>query len=445
MPVLAEHLLRLLVGISDTALAGRFLDDSALAAMTVVTYSLWLLANVFELVAVGSTALVARFVGGGRTGQARRATNQSLVTGAVVAIAVCAALPLLARPFIRLMQLEGPSADMAVAYLWIIAISMPAMMVEVVGIACLRGAGDTVSGLVVMILVNLVNLLVSWSLMLGWGGLPELGWYALAVGTVAAHFTGGGLVLALLVKGRAGLRVRWRLLRPQPQLIRRLLRIGIPGGADSTFIVACHLWYLSIINSLGDLATAAHGVGVKVEALAFMPGAAFQVAATTLVGQYLGAGDRRRASRSVHTALAAGGAVMTTAAVMFFFAGGFLARVLIGGDKPEVVAITVPLLKIVAFATPLLAVQMVLSGALRGAGDTRVPFVFSVIGYLGVRIPLAYALAFDSVHLRLLDVTVSGWGLGVQGAWYAMALDTAVRCLLTLARWRHGGWSRVRV
>ena len=120
----------------------------------------------------------------------------------------------------------------------------------------------------------------------------------------------GALILTMLVHGRAGLRLRWRRLKPDPKMIRRILRIGVPGGVDMTAIVLCHLWFLSIVNSLGVLAAAAHGLAIRIESLGYLPGTAFQVAAATLAGQYLGAGDYRRASRSVLTACLAGGGLM---------------------------------------------------------------------------------------------------------------------------------------
>ncbi len=88
---------------------------------------------------------------------------------------------------------------------------------------------------------------------------------------------------------------------------------------------------------------------------------------------------------------------------------------------------------------------MVLSGALRGAGDTRWPLVFTFLGFLGVRIPLAYFLAWDEVPIAWLGVTLNGYGLGVIGAWYAMITDVLVRSLLVLVRFFHGGWKSIRL
>jgi putative MATE family efflux protein len=350
-----------------------------------------------------------------------------------------------ARDVVDLLQLEGRAAEAATRYIRFILPVLPLVMVEAVGVACLRGAGDMVTGLVVMTIVNALNVAVSWSLVLGLGPMPELGWDGLAIGTTTGYVAGGLLVVGLLIRGRRRLKIRLRWLRPDKDLIRRLLWIGLPGGADMISLIACQFWFVAVINGLGDLAAAAHGVAIRIESLAFLPGVAFQVAATTLVGQYLGARDYYKASHSVWMALAVGGSLMTGAGVLFLFSAPQLAGLFVGPDQSEVARQAAPLLRIVSVAVPALALTMILSGALRGAGDTRWPLVFTMVGFLVVRIPAAYWLAFDHVAIPGTSVVLRGWGLGVAGAWYAMAVDLAVRAVLVVFRFRHGGWKRIEV
>jgi putative MATE family efflux protein len=286
---------------------------------------------------------------------------------------------------------------------------------------------------------------VSWPLVLGVGPLPRLGWDGIVIGTACGHCVGGAIILGLMIRGRAGLHLRLTLLRPDRDLIRRLLRIGLPGGADQLAVVSCHLWYVSIINGLGDVATAAHAVGVRIESISYLPGFAFQIAATTLVGQYLGAKDYRRASRSVWVTLLWGGGVMVVAGAVMYAMPVGLARLFIRQEQAEVIALVAVLLPIVAWAMPALATISILGGALRGAGDTRLPLAFTFIGLILVRIPGAYWLAYESLTIPFIGVVVQGWNLGVPGAWYAMVVDAAVRCALIVFRFSHGGWKRVRV
>ncbi len=444
-PVLLEQLLGMAVWFSDRLLTGHYLETPHLAAVTLMAYVLWLVWGMFSVVAIGATAMVARFVGAGDWAAARHVTHQAFVVGAAAALCVTAGGLAWGDRVAVLLQLSGESAELATTYLMCVLPIVPFMMLQTVGIACLRGAGDMVSGLVIMSVVNVVNVAASWSLVLGLGPLPAMGWTGIALGTAAGFVVGGMLVLGLLLHGRWGLYAERRHLRPDRALIRRLLRIGLPGGADMLSIIGCQLWFVSLINRLGTLAVAAHGVALCVESLAFLPGSAFQMAATTMVGQRLGAGDPRRASHTALVALACGGGLMVLTAAVIFGHAAPLARLFVRSEHYHVAELAVPLLRTVSLAIPALAVTMILNGSLRGAGDTRWPLTFSLLGMLGVRIPLAYWLAQEVVHLPLVDVTFTGWGLGVVGAWYAMAADLHVRALLVSIRFLHGGWKHVDV
>jgi putative MATE family efflux protein len=346
---------------------------------------------------------------------------------------------------VLLLQLKGESAAAATVYLRYVLYGLPLIMIEVVGIACLRGAGDMVSGLIVMAVVNVVNVGMSWSLVLGLGPLPEMGWHGIAIGTLAGYVVGGLLVLGMLLRGRSGLRLQRRRLKPDWDICRRLLKVGLPGGADMLAIIGCQLLFASVVFKLGDLAGAAHGTAITIEALAFLPGIAFQAAAATMAGQYLGARQYRKASRSVWMACLVGGGIMVTLGVVFFTQADPLALVLVKHESADVAHQAARLLRIVALGMPALALTLILTGALRGAGDTRWPLIFTLIGFLGVRIPGAYWLAFDTLRIPLTGWTFAGWGLGVEGAWYAMLADLFVRAALVLARFGHGGWKKIEV
>jgi putative MATE family efflux protein len=433
MPVLAEQMLHLLVGFVDMWLTGNLLhDDAYVAAMALMMYALWLIANVFTFVSLGSTAMTARFVGAGDMPLANRVMNQSITAGLIwAAVLMLLSLPFV-HQFIALMGLEGTAAVAAERYLHIELCVLVAVMIERVGIACLRGAGDTMSGLVVMGIVNAVNMVASYALAAGVGPLPELGWTGIALGTALGHCCGATIITGLLIGGRAGYYLRLRDMRPDWHLIRRLLRVGIPGGIDAVGVTLCHLLYLRLILQLGDVAAAAHGVAIQVEAIGFMPGGAFQIAASTLTGQYLGARDLRRARHSVLMATGIAMAIMIAAGVVFYVAAAPLSAFFLGGYTSPVVPLATQLLRVIAFVMPPLAVMMVLTGALRGAGDTRWPLLFTIFGFLLVRLPLAYYF-IDVLHL------------GVLGAWYAAIIDVTLRSILLSWRFFHGGWQHVEV
>jgi putative MATE family efflux protein len=432
LPVLVEQLLGLAVIYSDLALTGHFLGQADMAAMTMLSYIMWLVPSLFSLVGIGATALVARFCGAREFGLARRATHQALLLGALLMLGVMLVVYFAGETLMARLNLSPTALPLAVRYLRLVGLALPAIMLVTVGPACLRGAGDTVSGMLAMGLVNLVNIATAWTLVRGLFGAPELGWDGLAWGVLAGYWAGGMVILVLLLCGRAGLRLVWRELTFDRELSARLLRVGVPGGSDILSVILCQIWFVSIIFRLGNDAGAAHGVAVRIEALAYLPGYAFQIAATTLTGQYLGAKDPKRAARSVGMALLVGGGLMIAAGFVMFFGAEMLVHLFVRSDKVEVIALAAPLLRIVSLSMPALAPLSVLSGALRGAGDTRWPFLITLVGLAGVRIPLAYLFT-------------GHYELGVQGAWYAMVIDLVVRATLITARFQSGVWKRISV
>jgi putative MATE family efflux protein len=446
MPVLAEQVLHMLVGFTDMWLTGNLLTgDAYIAAMSLMMYALWLIANLFAFISLGATAMTARFTGAKDHALANRVMNQSITAGIVwTALLMLATIPL-AGVFIRFMGLTGLAAEAAHQYLLIELSVLPAIMLERVGIACLRGAGDTVSGLVVMGIVNIINMALSYCLAAGVGPFPHLGWQGIALGTAIGHCCGGAIILALLIGGRANYRLRLSAMWPDLDLIRRLLRIGIPGGIDTVGVTICHLIFLRVILHLGDLAAAAHGIAIQIESIGFMPGGAFQIAASTMTGQYLGARDFTRARHSALLSCAIAAAIMMTAGVIFYVFAAPLSAFFLGGYNSDVLPLSVKILHVVAVAMLPLAIMMVLMGALRGAGDTRVPLAISLIGFLVIRIPLATYLANPQITLPILGYTVAGMNFGVVGAWYAMVIDVTVRACLLSWRFFHGGWQHIEV
>lgn len=469
LPVLAEESLNLLVGYTDFFLAGRFLQgDEPLAAMGLIAYFMWLLPSMFAVVGIGALALVARLVGAGRRQETAHAARQALWLGLVVAVIVIFLLMLLGESFVAAMGLRGEAARLATRYIWIMLPAVPLIMIEQVGTACLRGAGDTVSGMAARVVLNLVDMTLSLVLVTGVGPFPHIGWDGLAIGSACGHSVGGIIILCRLIQGRGGLslfdkapgtrdhpsphtplpqgeRGEWsRLCKWDGETMRRMLRVGMPGGLDVLSVLTCHLIYVAIINSLGTLAQAAHGLGVQIEAMSYLPGSAFAVAAATLAGQSLGAADHRRAVRSVLLCAAAALAIMCVAGLVMFVFGEQIASFFTGG-RHELAVLVGQLLKIVALSCPPLAVLMVVSGALRGSGDTRWPLAITFIGLVGIRIPGACFLAWDAVPLPFTDLVVPGLGLGVAGAWWAMVADVALRSLLASSRFAQGGWKHVAV
>lgn len=478
-PVLAQQCLILVVGLSDQFLAGHFqpiplpdrveavghellavgqFSSATLAApltaqtslasaqaimarhiayqsaQTTGNYLAWFVSSYTVLVSVGSTALVSRFVGARDWANAIHATSQSILLA--VAVGLLGSLVGLTglEWLVSALQLHGDAAKFAVEYLRPLFWLLVFQVVESAGIACLIGAGDTRTGLWVLGGIALINVPLAWLFFHGWGPIPAVGFAGIALGTALSHVLGGLAVLALLWRGRAGLRLEWEKLRPDPELLRRLLRISVPAAVDSLSVAASQLWFLGIVNQLGDVASTAHGIALRWEALGYLSGGAFGVAAMTLVGQNLGAKRPKDAAHCGWVAFGLACGVMSTMGVIFFvLAPQMFAVFCPHPEQRPVIEVGVRVLQLIAFAMPALASCIVFTYALRGAGDTRVPVLFTWTGFLVVRIPLAYLLTSQAV----------GWGL--TGAWLAMFADLMVRGVFFFLRFVSGRWQLVKV
>lgn len=434
LPVLAEQMLTMLVGWSDAILTGQILkDEQFLAAITVDWYLLWLLESCAALIQTGALAIIARHVGAGEIGAANRVMVQSLILAAMLGVVLCIATLLSAETLVSFMRLTGPAHARASEYLKVVALCCPWMTVMLVGATCLRAAGYTLAGLWIVGAVNVVNVLSVWGLTVGLGPLPRLGWLGISTGTSIAFFVGGCLCVLVLFRGYGSLAIPRERPRLNLEAVQRILRIGVPGATQSLAVVFGHMWFVSIIAQLGDEAVAAHGVAIRCESVSWLTAEGFAVAAATLVGQSLGARRPDLARRYGWTALRIGIVSLSAMGVVFFVGSDLMFAVFVSAEKPDVRTQGAAVLRLVSFSMPALAVAIILTGALRGAGDTRWPLVYSAVGLAGVRIPLAYALALGA------------GGLGLYGAWIAMLVDLYVRGAAAGCRFLASGWMRARL
>lgn len=403
------------------------------AAQTTASYIDWFITSCSVLISAGATALVARFIGAGDRSLAVRVAHQALLLAVLLGSLGSLAGLWGARDVMELLQLQGEAAHYAADYLRPLLCVLPLQIIVIVGIACMAGAGDTLAGMTVLIGVVGINIPLAWAFSQGWGPFPRLGFIGISVGTAMSECLAAVVVLTMLWRGRAGLKLQWRLFRPDTDLLRRLLRISVPAGVDSISLILCQLWFLSIVNRLGSTAGAAHGIALQWEALGYQAGAAFATAAMTLTGQYLGAGRPDLARRSVWATFGLGCGIMSAFGVLFYLLAEPL--FLIFCPHPEqrpIVEAGVPVLRLIAFAMPAVAVWLVFLATLRGAGDTRLPVLITWTGMLGIRIPLAYWFTGPL-----------GWGL--LGAWWAMVTDLHVRAVAYILRFLSGKWQRIQV
>jgi len=434
LPVLGEQLLNSFIALVDTFLAGR-ISREATAAVGLASYVDWLASMLFALVGTGTTALVARFVGAGDRNEANRYANQSMALALVSGVAFSSVLFLLAPTFARLQNMQGSTYTIAVQYLRIDATALTFTSLTLVGAAALRGAGDTRTPLMILGAVNVFNAVVSAALVFGWGPLPLFGVRGIVLGTVVGRTSGAILMTLVLLRGRAGLRLRVAHMKLAAEPVRRLLRIGIPAASDGAVMWTGHFCFLMIIARLavGDLQVsyyAAHMIGVRLEALTYLPASAWAMAAATMIGQNLGAQQPERARGSGHAAARQCGVLAAVVGTFFLVAAPTCFHIM--HDDPAVHEVGIFPFRVVACFQPLLAISIVYIGAMRGAGDTRYPLLITVLGLALVRLPLGYVLGIV-------------WGKGLLGAWLAMCADFSLRALLAVRRFVGGRWIHVKV
>lgn len=433
LPVLVDQFLAMLVGWSDAFLVGKFLIEKPfLAAMVVGNYLLWFSECCGVLVSAGSQAVVARLVGAGEIDDANRITQQSIRLAAILGCVQTVLAFLLAPTVVGWMNLQDPAKSLAVDFSKIIAVSGPLMHILLVGVICLQAAGNTGVAMGLMLITNAINIAFSWALCVGFGPFPKWGWNGVATGTSISFAVGGILTLVCLKLGFADVRFPKRRPRWRLDDALRLLRIGVPGAANSLGVVLCQLWFLSIIGGLGNASLGAHGVATRCESLSYLAAEAFAVAAATLVGQSLGAREPKLARKAGWAAFRIGVVTMSLMGVVFYSFAPTMIGFFVDAREKEVFELGVPILRLVSLAMPALAACIILTGALRGAGDTRWPLAYSLFGLLLIRIPLAYLLT-------------GPMKMGVYGAWVAMFIDLHVRGVCAIVRYHYGAWTQIKV
>lgn len=476
-PVITESYLNSLVGLTDTMLASQ-LSEAATDAIGVASYFVWFIGLITMALSTGATALVSRSVGKHRIATANAAVGQTFVLAMVSGVIVGTLMALAAPLISTLVNLEGEAKEAFVGYLRIVAIGVPMSSVLFSGIACLRGAGDSLRPLWAMAGCNLVNIVVSFVL----AGVPlrtsELiggetvtrtivpavldngfGIYGIALGTLAAHTVGAVIITIMLVVGRGGVTLKRRRMLPHWVTMRRLVRLGFPNFLESlgmwlgNFVIVMFVGWLTVASRLNPGDTSGEGLfgahiwAIRIEAFSFLPGFAMGMAAATLAGQYLGAGSPQLARTAIIRC------TMIGAGVMFFMGLAFITvpAQIIGlfTAQESHLRLVPPLLIACGFVQVPFGIALVIRSALRGAGDVTVVMWITWIATYALRIPLAFFISGADVYAldgeTMLFENPSPLNYGLTGLWIGLSIELALRGMLFAGRFLHGGWSKARV
>ena len=434
LPVLLEQFLSFCVGFFDTFLSGR-ISGNATAAVGFAAYVGWLGSLLFSLVGTGTTALVARFWGAGDFATANRVANRSIALAALMGLVVLAIIWSAAPFFAALMSLDGETAAIVVRYLRIDAFGFLFYGIALIGAAALRGSGNMRAPMMILGFVSICNVIASPLLVFGPGPLPELGVDGIVTGTVIARVGGGLIMLTALARGLGELKLVPAEMIPRGDIARRILRIGVPAALDSLLMWVGHFAFLMIIGRLATGALqadtlAAHMIGIQVEAITYLPAIAWGYAAATMIGQALGAGDRRRALRVGHEAVLQCSLLALVIATVFLLRAEAIYTLM--HESPRVRTIGIPAFRLLALFQVPLVISIIYVQSLRGAGDTRFPMLITLVSVYGVRLPVAY---YGGLVLQG----------GLIGAWAGMFADVALRALLVALRYARGRWLQTEV
>lgn len=443
-PAITEMFLTTLVQFVDTAMVGS-LGEVAITAVGVSNSPMMLLNGLFAALGVGSTALVARFIGAGDRNSANKVAQQSLLMGIVLALLVTLLVVPFAEAIPRLMGAEPDVIPVAGSYFRILSFTFVLAFSSFILTGVLRGAGDTKTPMHVNALANIVNVAGNFFLIfpsrelavdlpiLGeismWVPGAGLGIIGAAIATAVARGLAGVIVLYIMFSGRNGVRVNFTL-KPDFAILRRVIKIGLPASGERLIMSGGQMLFSVIVLGLGTAQYAAHHLAIVAESLSYMPGFGFSMAATTLVGQGLGAGNPDLAERSGFTTWKLGAIVMCVMGVLFLTIPEYL--IMIFNRDPEIIRYGAMCLRLEALAQLPFSASSILTGALRGAGDTVPPLIIAIVGRWVVRLTLAWYLVIQ------LD-------MGLLGAWTAMVVDLWVRGVVTFLRFKGGRWKSIKV
>ena len=440
-PAILANISHTLVNLVDMMMVGQ-LGTLAIASVGLGAQFAWFMMPLMFAVSTGVLALVARFVGAKDFEMANLALEQGIYLAFLMGVPVMMVGLFFGDDALRIMGASEDVIRLGYEYIRIYFLFYPINFMGFAAFSALRGAGDTRTPMKLSILTNVLNVLLNYLLIFGKFGFPrlEVKGAALASGLSIAVAFIVGLFLFLSDKLVLKLRPSFRF---DIDMIRRILRIGIPATIERIVFSIYNFIYISIVTRFGTVALAAHQVGLRVESIAYMPAFGFNIATSALVGQSLGEGNPEKAERVVYESLKMVTAFMGVMAVILIVFPEYLVMPFITKSDPnywQVIHLATIYLIIVGISEIPLGWMFVLSGALRGAGDTKSPLYVTAVSKLLFRILPAYLFGFGFTigpfHFE---------GLGVIAAWIAMSLETFTTAGLFWWVFKRGKWKYVKV
>lgn len=437
-PSFVELLLTQLASMVDLMMVGSMggktnpeLGTQALAAVGLTTQPKFLLMAAFVAMNTGVTALIARNKGTGDRKQANLVVRQGLLFTFVATIILSILGAVFAKPMVIFMgSTEAIVTKWATQYLQIQMIGFLSFALTSTITASLRAVGDSKTSMIYNLIANLVNVVFNWLLIYGNLGFPKLGVAGASLATVIGQVVAFIIAFVVIIRGNGFLKLEFKLgFKPNKMVLGNMVNIGFPAMIEQLLMRAGMIIFAKTVATLGTTAYATHQVCMNIQALSFMTGQAFAVSATTLMGQSLGKRRTDMAQAYCSRTRTVGFAFSLLLALVFVFFGKGIVGLY--NSDTEIIRIGGQIMLFVAFLQPFQSSQFIIAGGLRGAGDTKSVAIYSFITILLVR--------------PLVAIGLVAAGLGLYGAWAAMAADQILRSALVLGRYNSGKWKLVKL
>lgn len=433
-PTMLEQLMQTAVQYIDTAMVGS-LGTQATAAVGATGTVSWLVMGTVSAIGVGFLASISQKIGAGDCEAVHRVSAQSVTVTAVIGLILTAVLIEISNQVPVWMQVDASIRDLAGKYFLIVYCPMLFRAACIVFGTILRAAGDTKTPMRVGISMNVINVVLNFLLIYPsrtvsffgnfriWGA----GWGVLGAATGSAvSFVAGGIAITVALWQHEKVSPRGMSFRPDFHILKPCLRIAIPNMLQRFGTSMGYVVFASMINYLGDLATAAHTIANTVESAFYIPGWGMQAAAATLTGNALGARDSERLNCLGGTIIPLEiGLMMISGGMLFLFAQPLVE---IFSADPQVIRLGTTVLRMVAASEPFYGVPIVVEGMMQGGGKTKVPFMYNLFGMWCIRIAGTY------ICTQLL-------GMGLISAWACMIAHNMVLFVLFGREYIRGSWN----
>ena len=425
VPIIISNMLQTAYQVVDTFWVGR-LSAQAVAAVSFCFPLSFLLIALGGGLPLAGTVLAAQYTGRGDEDAMNHVAAQTLLMVFVVSLVLAALGYTIATPIMQLMGAAPEVLPDAVRFFQIAVLGFVFVFMFFAYQALMRGRGVVYPPMFIVFITVLINFILDPLLIFGWGPFPRMGVAGSAMATLCTQALAASIGLTLMARGRHGIHLKWVNLRPDFAQMRQIFRIGFPSSIEQSTQALGMTVMTMLVAGFGTVAVAAYGIGVRVMSCALIPALGLSVATSALVGQNIGADQLQRAERTNLVSCSAIFIILTIAGLLTFWGAAAIGRFFLPQGGPTIMQSTV-FIRSIALTFGFIGLQQVLTGSLRGAGDTVAPMVLAMISLWMLRFPLAYVL---SAHTAL----------HVRGIWYTFPITTVLSAAMAAYWFRWGGW-----